>query len=164
MTKLRVESQGAGSALETMATALGISDARQVGTDYPGSIRLTIKLPIERTATHQAATGNPLAAWLSEYLAAPEQADVVHKLNASDVAERHAFVIVPGSPALARVVHVLLDDDPPLPDIDPVLPAGLTGVWAASLWSAGRLLHWSAAGGWKSFSTDLPAVERGRLP
>jgi hypothetical protein len=85
------------SAFEQRAEALGIAWARQGGTACPEAIYPMIDLPLEKSTTWAADTGDAFAKWLGDYLGTPEQADVVQKLNASGLPDQHAFVIVPPS-------------------------------------------------------------------
>jgi hypothetical protein len=98
-------------------------------------------------------TGNPLAEWLSEWLAEPKRADNVRKLVSTDVDERHIFVIVTSFPSVPFAVNDLLTaPEAPLPIIPPDLPAGITHVWTMSTWDSGDGFRWSPDGGWARFN------------
>ena len=72
------------------ASALGIASASQGGTDYPGSVYLTIELPGERSGGVVSDSGNPVAEWVGRFLREPGNADVLRKLKTSGADERHA--------------------------------------------------------------------------
>lgn len=140
-------------ALEQVAGNLGIANASQGGTDFPGSIYITLQLPIERMGGFVADTGDALAMWLAEFLAEPRQLDVLSKLTGSGAEERHVFVFLPGfTTAPFSASDVLLRSDAPLPQEAPVLPAAVSHVWAVSFWASGDGMRWSPTGGWERFS------------
>lgn len=144
------------SDLEREARRLRLTRAGQGGTDYAGSIYLTIDLPLERTGGMVPATGAPLAEWLGEFLAAAERADVRAKLAASEAAQRHVVVVVPGfTPAPFEVVDLLMRPSPPLPPASPPLPEEITHVWVASTWQGASGIRWSPEGGWDLFATGI---------
>jgi hypothetical protein len=122
----------ADTRIERAAAALRVAKARQGATDFPGSIYVMPELPVERIAGWHADTGDALAEWLGEFLTASRQDDVRRKLADSGAAERHTFVIFPGfADAPFSVIGLLLDDEAPLPQTDPILPNEVTDVWAA---------------------------------
>jgi hypothetical protein len=144
--------------LADLADGLGVVGLFQGGTDYPGSIYPNVDLGPERTGGMVNTSGDPLAVWLGEFLAAPDQSDVGSKLGRSGKSETHAFVLVPGLPtAPFSVIDQLIRDDAPLPVVDPKLPLGVTDVWAASSWSTGCGFRWSVATGWLRFDKRVGA-------
>jgi hypothetical protein len=140
-------------ALYEFAESLGIRSLRQLDTDYPGTIYVTIEQPAERTGGMVPQTGEPLALWLAEYLEGEDREDVRTKLVKSGLTERHAVVFVPSlSIAPYPVMDLLFRDDPPLPEAAPVLPKEISHVWSFSAWSSGVAFHWDPARGWTGFS------------
>jgi hypothetical protein len=140
------------SHLATVAHALGVARAHQSGTDFPGSIYITLHRRTELTGGFVADTSDALVGWLGEFLALPAQGDVRAKLGRSTAPDRHAFVIVPGfATAPFSVTDPLMRDDAPLPTIDPRLPPEITDVWAASTWRGGAGFRWSTSTGWARF-------------
>lgn len=140
------------SGVALAARLLDVVAMRQSDTQYPGSIYITLELPIERTGGFVAATGDALAEWAGDFLRDDERADVRDKLRRSAAHERHAVLIVPGfTVARFGVVDLLMRDDAPLPEADPALPAEVTHVWALSTWSTGRGMRWSPDQGWSLF-------------
>jgi hypothetical protein len=135
----------------SMASDLGIVHAQQGPTSYPGSIYVLPELSFEQSGGMVGDSGDPLADWIGEFLMDPKQADVLEKLRRSDADERHAFVLVPGfTSAPFSVAYLLLQDDAPLPNKAPSLPAEVSHVWAMSAWKSGRVLCWSPDSGWRS--------------
>ena len=82
--------------LDLLADELGVTDAVQGGTSFPGSIYVTLELPAERSGGAVAETGCALAGWIGAFLRDPDQQDVLEKLARSSASERHAFVFLPG--------------------------------------------------------------------
>jgi hypothetical protein len=96
---------------------------------------------------------NAVAEWIGAFLADDKRARVRRKLASSGASERHAFVVVIGFSDLDfSITEPLTRDDPPLPSVDPGLPAEVTHVWVASTWSAGAVFRWSEATGWAVFA------------
>lgn len=142
------------------ASSLGIRHLHQSGTDFRGSIYVTLALPLERTGGFVADDSDALARWVGQFLA-DDRPDVGTKLAASDRDERHAFVLVSGfSTAVFEVTDVLFRADPPLPSFDPALPEGMTDVWIVSTWVAGRGFRWSCSSGWSLFDKQAPAEQQ----
>jgi hypothetical protein len=141
-----------------VANDLGVASARQSpGTQFPGSVYMTIHEPIDRRAGYVSPGSEAIATWVGEFLGSVKQADVLDKLKRSGAEERHAFVLVPGfSVAPFAVAELLIRDDPPVPGAPPLLPEEVTHVWVAGTWSAGRAFYWSPALGW---STPTKVVE-----
>lgn len=97
--------------LGSFARDLGIVHAHQGGTDFPGSIYILPELTFEQSGGMVGETGDLLADWISEYLAAPDQNDVRRKLARSGAEERHVFIIFPGfTPAPFTVGYLLMED------------------------------------------------------
>ena len=143
-----------------LASSLGVRRMHQSGTDFPGSIYVTLDLPSERSGGFVADDSDALARWIGPFLA-DERRDVCEKLAASDREERHAFVLVPGfTTAAFAVADVLFRRDPPLPSLDPDLPTGVTDVWILSTWVAGRGFRWSSTGGWSHFDKAAPSERK----
>lgn len=137
---------------EAALASLRIASADQYGTDYPGSIYVTIKLPHERVGEMVSDSGDPVAKWVGEYLRAPERRDVLSKLHRSGATDRHAFIILPGFTTAPFVVaDLFMRSDPPLPTESPDLPPEVTHVWVVSTWTIGRGLRWAPGDGWKAF-------------
>jgi hypothetical protein len=134
------------------AGKLGVAEARQGPTAHPGSIYVMIDQPLKQIAGFVPDTGDPLAAWLSEWLAEPSQHDNIRKLGRSDAGAKHVFVLVPGfTPAPFAVIYLLIESGAPLPTVPPVLPSGITHVWAMSMWGSGDGFRWSPDDGWVRF-------------
>jgi hypothetical protein len=143
---------GRDSAEVAIARDLGVVHAHQSGTDFPGSIYVTLELPAERSGGFIPDHGNDLVAWVGEFLHDPVRRDVLEKLERSSSDERHAFVLLPGfTTAPFVVMNLLMTSDPALPEIDPELPEAVTDVWVASTWSSGSGLRWSPTSGWSTF-------------
>jgi hypothetical protein len=134
------------------AGKLGVVEARQGATAHAGSIYVTIDQPLQQMAGFVPVTGDPLAAWLGEWLAEPSRQDNIRKLACSDAREKHVFVLVPGfTPAPFAVSHLLMEPGAPLPTHPPALPSGITHVWAMSMWGSGDGFRWSPDDGWVRF-------------
>lgn len=134
--------------------ALGVVRLDQGGTDFPGSIYLTVDLDDDRSGGCVADHSNAVVDWVSRFLADGDRADVRGKLERSGAPERHAFVIVPGfSEAPFAAADPLARDDAPAPTIPPTLPAEITHVWVTSTWSSGWGFRWSPPPiGWQRFA------------
>lgn len=133
-----------------------MTDADQSGTNFSGSIYITLTLPAERTGGAVASTGDAIAHWIGTWLARPEQADNLRKLRSAEGAERHVFVLLRGfTTASFAVVDPLMRSGGPLPTVDPELPSPVTHVWVMSTWSAGDGFRWSADSGWIRFAKVL---------
>lgn len=102
-------------------------------------------------------TGDPLARWLSEWVANPSRTDNLRKLESSGAPERHLFILVPGFDSGAFTVSdLLIVPGAPLPVIPPALPAEITHVWAMSTWDSGDGFRWSPDGDWERFVKVQP--------
>lgn len=139
--------------LEKRAIELGIVNASQGGTDYPGVIYLGIHQGAERTGGIVDPMSGELPPWVGAFLAEPQRADVLAKLDRSGALERHAFIILPAfTTAPFCVVDPLWRGD--APSVAPALPAEVTHVWLASMWSVTTGLRWCPVGGWLTFGTN----------
>jgi len=146
-------------ALDDVASDLGIVSAGQSGTDFPGSIYITLQLAAERSGGFVADTGDALASWLGQFLNEPKQKDVRDKLASSGAPERHAFVYLPGfTTAPFSASDLLMRDGAPLPVEGPRLPDAVTHVWAVSTWSSGAGFRWSPEDGWAKFAKTVPTA------
>lgn len=143
--------------MEGRARALGIVSGNQSGTDFPGSIYLTIEQPHERTGGAVDSTGSAVPGWVRNFLLDSHQSDVLGKLARSRARERHAFILLPGfTTAPFGVVDMLLrDEDDVVPTTPPDLPDPVTHVWLMAFWSAGSGLRWSPNGGWERFERQF---------
>jgi hypothetical protein len=136
--------------LASLAAANGVLQARQGGTDYPGSVYFTLE---DSTTAFFNVDADALGEWIGSYLQAPETDDVRRKLASAGTATRHAFVLVPQfSLAPKPAFEALLHEAPPLPSKPPSLPPGITHVWVTSTWDFGRGFRWDPDGGWSFFS------------
>jgi len=141
---------------EERLSELGISHLLQSGTDYPGSIYLTIELPHEKSGGMVANNGDALAQWIGEWIAQPQQEHNLNKLRASGLDEQHLFVILPGfADASFQVTYLLMKDNAPLPIIPPTLPDNVSHVWCMSSWNSGDGMRWSRGEGWQHFAKNL---------
>ena len=143
--------------LEEKACSLGIVSGKQSGTDFPGSIYLTIEQPDERTGGVVDSTGSAVPSWVGEFLLDPRQSDVLAKLARSGTSERHAFILVPGfTTAPFGVVDMLWrDEDDVVPTTPPDLPNEVTHVWLMAFWTIGSGLRWSPRSGWERFERQF---------
>lgn len=108
-----------------------VDSAAQYGTDYPGTIYLTIELPRERRGGMVAESGDALSPWVGRHLR--NHQDVLEKLRRSGAEERHAFIILPGfSTAPFTVADLFMRHEPPLPTSAPDLPPEVTHAWVVS--------------------------------
>lgn len=148
--------------LSVEAADLKIVRASQGGTNFPGSIYITVSLPPSQTGGFVPENGAPLVNWVQNWIIQPEQADNLVKLENSEAEERHLFVIVPGfTTAPFEVVDLLMRSTAPIPTIAPTLPAQVTHLWIASTWASGKGFRWSPNDGWTTFekATEIAAPE-----
>ncbi len=143
--------------IEGRARALGIVSGNQSGTDFPGSIYLTIEQPRKRTGGPVDATGSVVPGWIRQFLLDPHQSDVLGKLARSGASERHAFILVPAfTSAPFNVLDMLWrDEDDVVPTSPPEMPDPVTHVWLMAFWTIGTGLRWSPDGGWERFKRQL---------
>lgn len=141
------------------AAQLGVMSAHQSGTNFPGSIYLSIEQPSERTGGAVPETGDPLAVWLTEWAAQPSEAANLNKLRRSGADQRHLFVLLPGfATGPFQLTDLLMRPSAPSQRSRPRLPDGLTHIWAMSTWTTGDGFAWSAASQWTRFAkiTEQP--------
>lgn len=145
--------QEISGSIEGRARALGIVSGDQSGTDFPGSIYLTIEQPRERIGGAVDRTGSAVPGWVRSFLLDPHQSDVLDKLARSGASERHAFILVPSfTSAPFGVVDMLWrGEDDVVPTTSPELPDQVTHVWLMAFWTIGSGLRWSPDGGWERF-------------
>jgi hypothetical protein len=93
--------------------------------------------------------GSAVPKWISEFLRAPAQKDVLGKLQRSRAADREVFVIVTFAGATWQVESYLAGELSHLPSQEPDLPAPVTGVWIVSGMGQ-RGLRWDG-NAWKLF-------------
>jgi hypothetical protein len=136
------------------ARELGIASASQSGaTDTPGSVYFTVDGPLERRGGFVPMTGDPIAAWVGDFLR-EERPDVVRKLGRSQATERHAFILVPGFTTAPFSVSVLLAQQRiALPVAAPQLPVEVTHVWVVGMWYGVEGCFWAPDSGWSSVRT-----------
>jgi hypothetical protein len=135
---------------------LGVVDARQGPTSFPGSVYITIQRPSEFTGGMVADNGDPLVEWFDRWVREPQQRHNLDKLAKAHPLETHLFVAFPGfASAPFTVAHLLMRDAPPLPKAAPRLPDGLTHVWLTSFWTTGAIYHWSGTQ-WALYPKALP--------
>ncbi|MCO7273338.1 hypothetical protein [Cellulosimicrobium cellulans] len=143
----RLEANPNDVAAAQVLRSLGVVDAHQGGTNFPGSIYLTVERGIEFTGGIVADDGNGLVRWFDEWIREPQQAHNIAKLTRSGLPEKHMFVIVPGfASGPFSATDLLMRADPPLPTVLPDLPDGLTHVWLTSTWTAGSIYHCGPSG------------------
>lgn len=143
------------SELEEVASRLGIVSAYQGGTEYPGSIYVTIEDDVDRRAGWISSSPNVTSRWIGEFLASAELNDVRSKLRRADADQRHAFVILPGFTTAPFGVTNLLMGYGGAPLEDPELPEPITHAWMVSTWSVGTGWRWSPGEGWLPFEKLL---------
>lgn len=141
-----------------VAGQLGIVQALQGTTEYPGSIYIMPpERPLEQMGGYSPPTGNPLARWLSEWVTDPSRTDNLWKLQRSGAPERHLFILVPGfNSGSFAISDLLMAPDAPLSTTPPTLPAEITHVWAASTWDFGDGFRWSPDKAWERFAKVEP--------
>jgi hypothetical protein len=125
---------------------LDIISAERIENGPPGRVRLNIEAWGVGTGDERT-----VGEWVTRVLV-EKACDVPEKLaeHPDDVAERHAFIWA--IPTSDRGVLAQLEpgDDHPLPVTPPVLPQGVTHVWAASsTWSQGVLAWFPDRGWWR---------------
>lgn len=149
-----IEKHSAGpmyAAVAERLVALDVASANRGGTDFPGSIYVTLQRDAQRTGGMVATAGNGLVYWFDDWIREPAQKHNLEKLRAAERSEHHLFVLFPGfTTAPFSASDVLMRPDGPLPDVAPNLPMGITDVWFMSMWAAGDLFHfgdgcWSRA-------------------
>lgn len=147
--------------LEGRARSLGIVSGDQSGTEFPGSIYLTIERPRERAGGMVDNTGSAVPQWVRDFLLDAHQSDVLGKLARSGATERHAFILLPAFSTAPFGVFDMLwrDQDDVVPTRSPKLPDEVTHVWLMSFLVEGSGLRWSPEGGWQRFERQF-RIER----
>lgn len=148
--------------LAVLADRLGVIEARQWQTAYPGSIYVMPERPLDPSSAYMPTTGDPLANWLGPWIAhpAPNQSGNLSKLANSGASDRHLFILVPGfTVAPDAVISLLLESGAPLPRVAPMLPPEVTSIWTMSTWDTGDGFTWSADESWARF-TKVPWPEK----
>lgn len=122
---------------------LGVDEVHQNGTDFPGSIYLTLDLPPDRRGGIVPDHGDDLARWVGVWLADPDQRHNIEKVLRASCEESHLFVLLPGfTVAPFAAADVLMRSGGPLPSIPPRLPLGINRLWLMSTWDTGDLFEW----------------------
>ena len=91
------EARGSKTSPDAVAVTLGklgVIAANQAAENHQGRVFVIAESAPERMGGYAPTTGDPLAAWLGEWLAEPSRSDNVQRLAASDADERHIFVLV----------------------------------------------------------------------
>lgn len=156
ITQLEATSGRGGADAEVARAAdLGITDASNGPTAFPGVIYLSIERSDDRVGRLVGAAGDPASAWIGDFLHEAARADVLSKLQRSGAAQRHAFVIVPTFSTVPPEVTDLLwsGESGSVPVAAPSLPPQVTHVWLAPTWNIGSGLRWTPGEGWTRFPT-----------
>jgi hypothetical protein len=97
---LRSLERATGPAEREQATeglyGLGVVSACRGGTDFQGSIDVTLERDANLTGGLVARTGNCLVTWLNSWMSEEPQRHNLEKLRAARHAERHLFLLLPG--------------------------------------------------------------------
>ena len=88
-----------------LAGQLGIAQALQSPTDFPGSIYIMPPERLPQMGGYSPITGDSLATWLSEWIPDPSRADNLRKLARSGAQERHLYVLLPGFNPAHLAIH-----------------------------------------------------------
>jgi len=138
---------------------LSIIAATQATTTHVGRVFVIAEQTSELMGGYSPATGDPLAAWLGEWLADSSRSDNVRKVTRSGADERHIFVLASAFTMDYAVTDLLATVNAPLPTIPPDLPTGITHVRVMSMWiDWGDGFRWSSDGGWNRFTKVKPPV------
>lgn len=141
---------------------LGVSRVEQVGAREVGATFPLLDQSDEFTGGVVPHCADPLVDWIEPWLASEEQRHNIEKVVASGRPERHLFVVFPGfTPAPFEVTACLMWEQVEMPTREPILPVGVTHLWAMSSWDRGNLLAWGPSG-WSM--TAKPAAEVDRPP
>jgi hypothetical protein len=135
--------------MEASAADLRIASVHQGGTDFPGSIYITIEDDFDRRVGWSDAS--PTVDWIAQFLRSNGVADVRRKLANSGCEERHAFVVVPGFTVAPFGVANLLMGYGGARQGRPDLPDEITHVWMVSTWRLGTGWRWDPRTGWQRF-------------
>lgn len=141
------------------AERLGIAVAHQSDTSVPGSIYVSIRLPIERMTRSVAEPDDVLAEWVSAWIVHQSRPDNLEKLRESGLPERHLFIVLPAfrefTTAPPEVFDKVTQRSAPPPTVAPKLPAEVTHLWLVSVFS-GTGVRWSPDDGWTRVRTTEP--------
>lgn len=138
-------------AAQAKLKSLGIQDACQGGTSFPGSIYVMPWQDTSRTGGVVSENANGVVNWFNGWVSTDEQMHNVEKLRRSGAAEKHLAVVLPAfTPAPFEAVDPLMRDDVLAPDIAPRLPDGITHVWVMSTWTVGVGFRWDSTA-WEPF-------------
>ncbi len=136
--------------LSAAGADLGVTRASQFGTDFDGSIYVSIEVDVGRRAGWSGRSASDAVEWVGRFLCSAQTADVRRKLGRSGFAERHVFLIVPPfAVAPFAVTSLLMGYGEPV--ATPSVPAEITHVWMASTWRTGPGWRWSPERGWRMF-------------
>ncbi|HYA45460.1 MAG TPA: hypothetical protein VED59_07625 [Acidimicrobiales bacterium] len=143
------------------ACDLGLESVYRVdNTDHPGAIYISVDG--RALGGYVPLTGDPLADWLTTYLADDERKDVRRKLALARCHEQHVFVWLPIFHAATWEAFAVATTKPvPLPTRPPELPSAVSHVWVMSTWGGRDGLRWSPGGGWTVFTDGGPQSEEG---
>lgn len=126
---------------------LGVMSAHQSGTDFRGSIYVTLQRDVEQTGGAVPSTGDGLVKWFNSWVQDSAQRHNLDKLRAAETRERHLFVLLPGfTTAPFTASDVLMCPDRPLTTLAPTLPRGISDLWFMSTWSTGDLFRFGPDG------------------
>lgn len=152
----RLEADRKDASARDRLEALGVLEASQSGTDFPGSVYFTVERAPEFTGGAVPDTGDELLAWFEDWVTHSEHEHNLEKLRRSGRSERHLFVLLPGfTTAPFTASDPLMRHDGPLPSLAPTLPTGLTHVWLMSTWTTGAIFHWNTEC-WQRFAKARP--------
>jgi len=103
--------------------------------------------------------GTAVPGWVGQFLRDSEQEDVLRKLQRSDAAERHAFIIVYLGGATWPVEYYLnfTEELDQLPTEAPNLPQPVTEVWIVGQ-SGQKGLRWNGSA-WRRFEARGEGIE-----
>jgi hypothetical protein len=123
----------------------------------PGTGKVSLTMPGTGGAVDPQGTVVP--GWVSQFLRDPDREDVLRKLQRSDAAERHAFILVDLGGATWPVAYYLnftkeLDQ---LPTEAPNLPQPVTGVWLVGQFGQ-KGLRWNGSA-WRRFEARGEGIE-----
>ena len=123
----------------------------------PGTGKVSLMMP--GTSGEVDPEGTAVPGWVGQFLCDSEQEDVLRKLQRSDAAERHAFIIVDLGGATWPVQYYLnfTDDLDQLPTEAPNLPQPVTEVWIVGQ-SGQKGLRWNGSA-WRRFEARGEGIE-----
>jgi len=103
--------------------------------------------------------GTAVPGWVGQFLRDPDREDVLRKLQRSDAAERHAFILVDLGGATWAVEYYLnfTEELDQLPTEAPNLPQAVTGVWIVGQFGQ-KGLRWNGSA-WRRFEARGEGIE-----